>query len=199
MKRRAHGWSLVELLVALALLALLMVPVWMMLASARNVSNEFSREKTDGSVDEALALFEADLLHTFRGGRASSQPVFSLDPDQGAAWQRMVRDDRGRVLPVEILWMFEPGEGDWLRVERAPDADTQTAVTNRVLRSVTSVALRAGDPETPSTSWPPDDSAYHPPPWVGVRVQTQSEDVVSRDFVVPVALTAPPREEGIGR
>lgn len=184
----SKGFSLVELLVALALLSVVVLIMGLLMNSLR-VNSEALLEGF-GEYDPADdgRILDGDLRMLLRSQPDEDVPVFALDGDNALAWRRLVFDERGRELPAEVLVAHDP---DNRAVFRVLHAQGGAPVTNGVWRGVSRVDWRFWDGEAWHTVWPPGERNDLVPRLVRAKLE-RGEDRIHYDMAVPSAMKLEP-------
>ena len=177
-----RGFTLAELLVALALLSVVVMMTGLLLGGMRNAADVLLGPAPD-PVPPEFAMLEDDLLHLSRTG-ADAEDSFSLSPESGARWMRLKRDPEGGGESLEVHWPPVTEAGEWIRVTRRllPEAVT----TNVVLSGVSTVHWAVSEGRDWTSSWPVGDGV-RPPGMVRVTVE-DAGGARSGLFLIPAAM-----------
>jgi prepilin-type N-terminal cleavage/methylation domain-containing protein len=185
-----RGFSLIELLVALALLSVVVLIMGLLLNSMRINSEAllegFSKEGA-AAPDAQLA---ADFRMLLRTVPDEETPVMGFDDEGALRWRRMIVDETGRELPAEVQVFQDDRSQSVLRV-LTPSSGVST--TNVVWRSVDRMAWRFWDGSAWQTTWPPEEHQNEAVPrLVRADLLQSGGENVEADFLVPSAMRYDP-------
>ena len=173
-----RGLTLLELLVAVALTALIALLSWQALDQALTLQQAGQAQRTRlMALQQALNFLQRDLLQMaprpIRDEMGERQPAFLLTPDQ-AEWSRiaLAEGPEGRPGLLRVGYRLHDGTLQrliWPVMDRAPD--TRPRITS-LLENVTTWRLEALDPAAPVEQW--TEEWHHPirrPPVVRLTLQ----------------------------
>lgn len=184
-----RGFSLVELLVALALLSVVVLIMGFLMNSMRMNSEALLAGFTEPDPGADAAELEEDLRRMLRSRPDPEIPVFEWDEEVGLMWRRETTDARGRALPTQVRVLHDSEAETVLRVLRQAGGG---ASTNVVWRGVSALRWTFWDGETWQTAWPPGEDGDRVPRLVRAELSGREGAVLRHDMLVPAAMRVEP-------
>ncbi|MCC5845899.1 MAG: prepilin-type N-terminal cleavage/methylation domain-containing protein [Verrucomicrobia bacterium] len=184
----SEGFSLVELLVALTLLSVVVLIMGLLMNSLRVNSEALLAGFGEYDPADDGRHLDGDLRMLLRSQPDREVAVFALDGENALAWRRLMVDDQGRELPVEVFVAHDSEDRAVFRVLRSPEG---AAVTNAVWRGVSRVDWRFWDGEEWHTAWPPGERNDAVPKLVRAELARGGERI-RYDMPVPAAMKLEP-------
>lgn len=186
-----RGFSLVELLVALALLSVVVLIMGLLMNSLRINSEVLLEGFGEEDPAEYGRILDADLRMLLRSRPDEDKPVLALTEEEGLLWRRLLPDEQGRLFPAEVQVFLESGEAEVLRVLRPASGN---ASTNTVWRSVSRLNWTFWDGEAWTAEWPPDGREDALPRMLRADITRPGGDTLRYDLLVPASLRLEPEE-----
>lgn len=191
LRRRRGGFSLVELLVALALVSVVTTLAWMILDSTRRVGEEIARE-AESPAAELWERLDREFNHLLAGPSGLKQePTLAFASGSGLDLKALPPSEVG--APLETLVSYRLEEAALLRISRSAYSDL--AVTNRVLEGVAAFAAQGRLAEGWTPQWPVEGEPQTVPARVRVAVDLGGEAPEVREWFLPLSIQAAPPTE----
>lgn len=181
---RTKGFSLVEVLVALSLVAVLGTTALLLLESARRVSREVATESED-PLAPLLPPLRGELDHLLPAPPLKTLPAFTLE-EEGRRLHFTTRlpDALGRLRAAEITYVATP-EGAF-RVQRI--AHHPHSVTNRLDTAGLPLRFQVRHQDTWTEQWPPEERDASGPPLLLRLSLSETHKEPSHTLFIPPAL-----------
>lgn len=180
----ARGFSLIELLVALSLLALVVLIMGLLMNSLRIQSAALLTGFGEPATVEEPRLLDADLRMLLRSRPDPSLPVLTRDEENHLIWRRLVRDASGRDFPAEVRVFHDPDTQSVVRRLHVPPHAEEMAV---IWRGVSGVAWSFWDGALWHADWPPEARKDAVPRLVRVEMM-RGKERLRHDIPVPAAM-----------
>lgn len=180
----ARGFSLIELLVALSLLALVVLMMGLLMNSLRIQSAALLTGFGEPAAVEEPRLLDADLRMLLRSRPDSSLPVLTRDEENHLTWRRLVRDASGRDYPGEVRVFHDADTQAVIRILHVPPHAEESAV---IWRGVSGVSWWFWDGARWHADWPPEAQKDAVPRLVRAEMMRGTERL-RYDIPVPAAM-----------
>ncbi len=210
--RQARGFTLLEVLIALAIFALIGLATYQMLDSVlRTDASTRAHDRELRELVRALAAFERDVLQVavrpVRDGYGEALPALQGD-GEGAARLELTRagwrNPQGapRAERERVRWQLQDGQWQrlyWQVLDQAQDSQPQV---QQALDGVTALSLRYLDQDGAwQDTWPPltdtaEQRLTHLPLAVELRLQHSRQGELRRLLRLPEGLPDNPAEPG---
>jgi len=176
-----RAFTLVELLVALSLVAVIGTLALLLLNSTRKVSAEVNAFRLSAS-EILLRELEQDLYHLHRKPSGKEWPPFELLEGSRLQFTTHLQLETGTRIPVACSYRPE-GRGS-LRIVESPYLST--GLTNRIDRLKRPLTFQLLVKEEWVSTWPPEETESAEAPPVLLRVQGDLEDGTGFSHVMAI-------------
>ena len=176
-----RAFTLVELLIALALTAVVMGLAWIVMDSTRKVSLEIE-QPVDRPVDAFWQQLQWEFDRLLPSPVNTKRPPLRFSPENGLEMVALLPDADGIPLQTELHYFLKEKELFKIRQSGFPP----TAQTNPVFTAVQHFAVLVQSEGQDVTEWPPEKNSPLP-----ARLQMEMEGVNGQrsqhDFYLPAA------------
>lgn len=187
---RPPGFTLVEVLVAIALAGLITAVAVSLLYTTRQVAVEI-QQPLETDADGFLKLLQDDLDHLLPQKRDQTSPPITIDPTAGLSFNALRRDDVEIPHPMRITYVQEGV--DLLRI--ASGGIPMNSTTNQVLQAVSTFEPSAVLEDQTRSVWPDDDLEGHPER-IEIQIGRIGEPALEAVFDLPTTIIQEAEDEG---
>ncbi|MEX2607138.1 MAG: prepilin-type N-terminal cleavage/methylation domain-containing protein [Kiritimatiellia bacterium] len=176
---RDHGFSLIEVLIALALVSVVVGLAWIILDSVSKVASEISKPIMD-PMDPAWAQLEREMDALLPAPVGVDTPALRFSEEDGLEFVSLLKNAREIHLQTEVHYLLE--NQNLLRISRS--GFPPLTQTNRVASGVQRWTVRAVHQGETFTNWPPDEeeAEEHPPLPARLTFTMERENGNSHDY-----------------
>lgn len=189
---RRRGFTLIEVLIALALVSVVVGLAWIVLDSVRKVAAEISLPIEDPMHPVWMQL-ERELDALLPKPAGVDTPALRFSEEEGLEFVSLLKNARGIPLQTELHYLLE--NQDLLRISRS--GYPTLAQTNRLARGVQQWIVRAIHQDETFTEWPPEqegDEAIPLPARLNFTLERANGIVHEFDQYLPASYRASPPE-----
>lgn len=178
---KQKGFSLIELLIAVSLLAVVMSLAFMVLDSARRVAEEISGPS--GSPAEPFwTQLQKEFDHILVSPVQMDRPPLRFSEDEGLELVSLLPNPQG--IPLETFVQYYVEDDQLLKITAS--GYPLVAETNIVAEAISEIRSLGLIEDKEFVDWPDEDE--NPlPPRIQIELETDSREVLQREFYLPAS------------
>jgi|GEM_PF-1969907 len=178
---KQKGFSLIELLIAVSLLAVVMSLAFMVLDSARRVAEEISGPS--GSPAEPFwTQLQSEFDHILVTPVQMDRPPLRFSEDEGLELVSLLPNPQG--IPLETFVQYYVEDEQLLKITAS--GYPLVAETNIVAEAISVIRSQGLIEDQEFMDWPDEDE--NPlPPRIQIELETDSREILQREFYLPAS------------
>lgn len=178
---RRRAFTLIEVLIALALTSVVMGLAWIVLDSTRKVTLEIDKPIED-TTDIFWQQIQWELDRLLSSPVNTKTPPLRFSPERGLEMVALLPDRNGIPLQTELHYVLKDTQLMKIRKSGFPPAAQTNLLSETVQAFLPTVEIDAES----FSSWPPEKNSP-PPPLLQLRLLMKDGQSTEREFYLPAA------------